>query len=123
VRQAVSDVTSAAAIPLTACVGIAPLGGPEEQDWTPAETLSGARRALERARQSEKGVVSATDAGAKTEGAEPPGVVRSLLEATQAHDDYLGEHLRSVSRMARALGRQLEAVMDPSQEQYLLGRA
>jgi HD-GYP domain-containing protein (c-di-GMP phosphodiesterase class II) len=107
VRQAVSDVTSAAAIPLTACVGIAPLGGPEEQDWTPAETLSGARRALERARQSEKGVVSATDAGAKTEGAEPPGVVRSLLEATQAHDDYLGEHLRSVSRMARALGRQL----------------
>lgn len=106
VRQAVSDVTSAAAIPLTACVGIAPLGGPEEQGWTPAETLSGARRALERARQSEKGVVSATDADEKREGAEPPGVVRSLLEAAQAHDDYLGEHLRSVSRLARAVGRQ-----------------
>lgn len=106
VRQAVSDVTSATAIPMTACVGIAPLGGPGEQGWTPAETLSGARRALERARQSEEGVVSATEPDEKREGAEPPGVVRSLLEAAQAHDDYLGEHLRSVSRLARALGRQ-----------------
>lgn len=107
VREAVIEVTGTAAVPLTACVGIAPIGGPRGEGWTPAEALSGARRALERAKSSPEGMAYAAEPGAEPEGVETPGVVYALVEAAEAHDEYLGEHLRSVSRLARAVGRQL----------------
>lgn len=101
------EVTGNAAVPFAACVGIAPVGGPGGVSWPPSEALSGARRALERARRSPEGVAYATEPDAQPEDAETPSAVHALVEAAEAHDAYLGEHLRSVSRLARALGRQL----------------
>lgn len=109
VQEAVKEATSAAAVPLTARVGIVPVGDPGGEGFTPEEALEGASRALESAKHTPEGVAHATEPGEDGEkpGTENPGVVYALVEATEAHDAYLGEHLHSVSRLARGLGRQL----------------
>lgn len=103
-KKAVDEATREAAVSLTSCVGIVPLGGSGNTEWTPDEALDKARRALQRARQSPEGAAHAAESDAEPGTA---GVVYAFVQAAEAHDSYLGDHLRSVSQLARELGKQL----------------
>ncbi len=115
IRQFISEETGGdGRAPLTVSAGFA-----FAEAGDPDAVLEAALRALEKARGRADGIVGALDDAGSDEGLEDgvriTGVVRSLVEALEAKDPYLGAHLRAVSRIALRMGRQM------SMEQGQLG--
>lgn len=103
-KNLIESLTSASAAPFTVHVGITQIedGAP----YAPEDALHSARRALTEARLSPEGIArrTETEPGRVTDTS---GMVRALVEAAEAHDDQLGDHMRGVSRLAGRLGEQL----------------
>jgi putative nucleotidyltransferase with HDIG domain len=100
--------------------------------WTFAEAgdersvLDGALRALERARGRPEGI-SGLPAGAQSlesfvEGEERvSGIARALVEALEAKDPYIKEHLRAVASLALRIGSEIS--LPPAQMEALTSGA
>ncbi len=103
-KSLIENLTSGSAAPFTVYVGITHIedGAP----YAPEEALRSARRALPDARLSPEGIARRveTEPGRATDTS---GMIRALVEAAEAHDDQLGDHMRGVSRLSRNLGVQL----------------
>ena len=120
-QQAIEEAGSSGNPPLTAAVG-----------WTFAEAgdersvLDGALRALERARGRPEGI-SGLPAGAQSlesfvEGEERvSGIARALVEALEAKDPYIKEHLRAVASLALRIGSEIS--LPPAQMEALTSGA
>jgi HD-GYP domain-containing protein (c-di-GMP phosphodiesterase class II) len=86
-------------LPLTAAVGWVFAGTGDE-----GSVLDAALRALERAKGRPEGI-SGLPAGAQNEGEKQVlGIARTLVEALEAKDPYIKEHLRAVSSLAMRIG-------------------
>lgn len=92
-------------LPLNAAVGFA-----FTQKGDEVSVLDAALRALEEARNRPEGIAG-LPAGRTFEGLEGDervaGIVRTLMEALEAKDPYIGEHLRAVSSLAMRIGNEL----------------
>lgn len=90
---------------ITVRIGIAPVG---DGAYRPEEALPAARRAAQEARLIPEGIAYAHQNLEEAENGEPlGGLISALVEATDAHDSYLGDHMRAVSYLAGELGKQL----------------
>lgn len=102
-KSIVENLTALSAAPFTVYVGITHIE--DAAPYAPEAALHAARRALPEARRSPEGFSRASPETQKATNT--PGMVRALVEAAEAHDDQLGDHMRGVSQLARKLGEQL----------------
>ena len=94
----------------TAAVGFA-FAGADEED--PDRVLSAALLALEEARDRGEGIAGAPeDAGEREGGTRVLETARTLIDPLESRDPYIGEHLRSVSRMALRVGLNMSLPSD-----------
>ncbi|MDN5697627.1 MAG: HD domain-containing protein [Rubrobacter sp.] len=101
-KSLIESLTAGSAAPFTVYVGITHIE--DAAPYAPEESLREARRALTEARRNPEGVARAP----QTESAkDDAGIILALVEAAEAHDAQLGEHLRSVSQLSRKLGAQI----------------
>ena len=104
VKSLIEDATAGSAAPFTVHVGITHIE--DAAPYAPEEALRSARRALPEARLNPEGIARhvETESGKATDTS---GMVRALVEAAEAHDDQLGDHMRGVSRLSYRLGVEL----------------
>ena len=114
IQQLVSEETSRSGHPLsTAAVGYS-FARAEDED--PDLALNAALRSLEEARGLVEGIVAAPPTGGAPEDSEgsKQGLerARALIEPLESRDPYIGEHLRSVSRLALRIGLKISLPSD-----------
>ena len=101
--------------PSTAAVGFA-FAGADDED--PDAIVNAALSALRKARDRAEGIAGFSGASEVSEGGGVVESARILVESLEARDPYMGDHLRSVSRLALRLGLKLSL---PSDQLDVLG--
>ncbi len=93
----------------------------EAGDEDPDHLLGMALRALQKAKSRGEGIAGfptateAWDVGGSEGDERIVGVVKTLVGAVEAKDQYIGEHLRDVSRLALRIGREISLPQEQMQ--------